>query len=233
MTFAHRVAIDETEFRSIEAAARALADALGEVIQYALAERGRAVIAVSGGRTPRLVFERLRDAPVDWSRVTITLVDERWVAPRHSESNERLVRSHLMTGKGAAATFVPLYGGEETPEAGRIPCEERLKSLDLPFDAVYLGMGSDGHFASLFPGDRVVHADEGFCVAVAPNTGRMARMSMTPSVILNSRRVFLLFHGREKQAAYAEACREGPASEIPLRLVLRQDITPVSVFTAP
>lgn len=233
MTFAGRVAIDESDFRSIEAAARALSEALGEAIQHALAERGRAVVAVSGGRTPRLVFERLREAPVDWSRVAITLVDERWVPPWHAESNERLVRSHLMSGNGAAARFVPLYGGEETPEAGRRACEKRLESLDLPFDAVYLGMGSDGHVASLFPGDPAVHVDDARCVAVAPNAGRMGRMSMTPSLILNARRVYLLFDGPEKQAAYAKACRAGPAGEIPLRLVLRQENTPVSVYRAP
>jgi 6-phosphogluconolactonase len=225
--------LDERAFDTIEAAACALADELAAGLREALASRGRALLAVSGGRTPRHVFGHLRAARLDWARVAITLTDERWVPPEHPESNERLVRAYLMQDGVAAATFVPLYGGEDTPEAGQAACEARLAGLPLPFDAVYLGMGQDGHFASLFPGDRAVEAREGRCVAVPAGRGRVARMSLTAPAVLNTRRVFLLFGGADKHGAYARARHDGPAADLPLRLVLRQDTAPVTVLSAP
>lgn len=225
--------IEERNFKTLEAAAHALADDLAAVLREAISTRGEALIAVSGGRTPQQVFERLHQLTVDWSRVTITLADERWVPPDHPDSNEKLVRSYLLQGTAAAATFIPLYGGEESPEAGQPACEARLKTLALPFDAVYLGMGSDGHFASLFPGDAAVDARDSLCVAVPAMESRLPRMSLTAPAILNAGKIFLLFSGADKHAMYAEAKKAGSYKEIPLRLILSQTQTPVVVLTAP
>lgn len=225
--------IDERGFDSIESAAHALADELAALLRAALADRGHALVAVSGGRTPRHVFGRLRRVELDWTRVAITLVDERWVPPDHADSNERLVRECFLLDEAAAASFIPLFGGEDTAEAGRVACEGRLAALALPFDAVYLGMGADGHVASLFPGDPAVAVGAGRCVAVPPGDGRLARMSLTAPTLLNTRRVLLLFDGAAKQAAYSRARQHGSASDVPLRLVLHQDAVPVTVFNAP
>jgi 6-phosphogluconolactonase len=227
------MSIDEREFDSIESAAHALADELATLLRTAVADRGRALVAVSGGRTPRHVFGRLRGAELDWTRVAVTLIDERWVPSDHAESNERLVRECFLLNEAAAASFIPLFGGEDTPEAGRAACEARLAALVLPFDAVYLGMGTDGHVASLFPGDPAVGVRAGRCVAVPPATGRLARMSLTAPTLLNARRVLLLFDGADKHAAYTRARQPGSASDVPLRLVLQQDAAPVTVFSAP
>lgn len=225
--------IEERNFETLEAAALALADDLAAVLREAISARGQALIAVSGGRTPQSVFERLRQLAVDWSRVTITLTDERWVPLDNPNSNEKLVRSYLLQGSAAAAKYIPLFGGEKSPEAGQPACEARLKTLPLPFDAVYLGMGSDGHFASLFPGDDAVDARDSFCVAVPASESRLPRMSLTAPAILNAGKIFLLFSGADKHAKYAEAKKAGSYKEIPLRVILSQTQTPVSVLTAP
>ena len=225
--------INERSYPDIETAAHALADDLAAILKSALAERGRALLAVSGGRTPRHVFERLRAAAIDWSAVTVTLIDERWVPPDHADSNERLVREYLLQGDAAAATFVPLYGGEDSPMEGQEACEARLAQLNLPFDAVYLGMGPDGHFASLFPGDAVVNVRDGRCVAVPASGERVPRMSLTAPTVLNTRRVFLLFNGPDKHGKFAEARTPGSPDAVPLRLVVRQETVPVTVLTAP
>lgn len=225
--------VDERHFATIEAASRALAAALAAALREALSARGAAIMAVSGGRTPRRVFERLRKADVDWSRVTVTLTDERWVPVDHPESNEGLVRSRLLQDRASAAGFVPLFGGEASAEAGRPACEARLAGLTLPFDAVYLGIGEDGHVASLFPGEPAVEARDGRCVAVPGTGSRLPRMSLTLPAILAATKIFVLFAGEAKRAAYAEAKDPGGRRDVPLRLVLANEAAPVHVLTGP
>ncbi|MFC1660542.1 6-phosphogluconolactonase [Gemmatimonadota bacterium] len=225
--------VEERRFPSVEAAAQALADDLAETMREAIAIRGCGLLAVSGGRTPRHVFRRLVDADVTWDCVTLTLTDDRWVPPGHPESNEGLVRTHLLQGPPASATLVPLFGGEASPEAGQAACERRLDTLVLPFDAVYLGMGPDGHFASLFPGEPAVDVRDCRCIAIPGKGSRLPRMSLTAATLLAARRLFLLFGGSEKGATYLEAMQPGSHHDIPLRMVLSQENVPVTVLRAP
>jgi 6-phosphogluconolactonase len=227
------MAVEEHRYPSVEAAARALSEGLVRTLEEAISSRGAGLLAVSGGRTPRLVFERLREAPLDWARVIVTLTDDRWVAPEHPESNEGLVRTYLLQGAAEQAAFVSLFGGEATPQDGLRACEQGLAALNLPFDAVYLGMGADGHFASLFPGDSAIDASDGPCVAIPGKGRRLPRMSLTVSTLLAARRLFLLFAGEEKRATYREALKPGSHRDIPLRLVLSQEEVPVTVLSAP
>lgn len=225
--------IEERKFATIDAAACTLADDLAAALRKAISARGRALLAVSGGRTPRHVFDYLSQQDVDWRRVTVTLTDERWVPPDHPDSNEGLARASLLIGPAAAATFIPLYGGEASPETGQTACEARLTALAMPFDAVYLGLGDDGHFASLFPGDPALDVHGRICVAVPGTETRQPRMTLAASAILDAWEVFLMFSGAGKHAVYAKARKPGPVDEIPLRLLLGQARTPVRVLCAP
>jgi 6-phosphogluconolactonase len=227
------MSVEERAFDTLEGAASALAGALASTLCEALSERGRASLVVSGGRTPGHVFRRLRQERVDWARVTVTLSDERWVPPEHPDSNERLVRSFLLQGAAEAAKFVPLYGGEISPEDGQAACEARLTAITRPFDAVYLGLGEDGHFASLFPETPALDVRDRICVAVPGTESRQPRMTLTAPAILDARDVFLMFSGAQKEAAYAEAKRAGSHRRNPLRLIFQQERTPVTVFRAP
>ncbi len=225
--------IEEYKYEHIESAATALAEKLAISLRNGISLRGHASLAVSGGRTPRHVFERLRQQEIDWRKVTITLTDERWVAADHPDSNEKLVRTFLLQGAAAEATFIPLYTGDDSPRAGQLFCESRLADLPMPFDAVYLGMGDDGHFASLFPGDPAVDARDSRCVAVPAVGSRVARMSLTAPTILNAEKVFLLFSGAEKHAKYIAAQRPGSRGELPLRWLFSQNKTPLIVLRVP
>jgi 6-phosphogluconolactonase len=225
--------IIEQEYDTIEAAAAALADMIAGQIRDAVECRGEALIAVSGGRTPRYVFESLHQRQLPWEKVTVTLTDERWVMPTHEQSNERLVWHYLLKDAAAAARFVPLFGGEATPQQGHDACERRLQSLKLPFDAVYLGMGEDGHFASLFPGSSAVQVDNGLCVPVPEAEGRLPRMSLTAPAVLNAQHIYLLFSGATKYAQYQKALQKGDPLELPLRLVVQQTNVPVTVLYVP
>ena len=237
--------ITEQRYKDLESAAEALARDLSDCLAHAIEMRGHALFAVSGGRTPATVFKHLRECNLEWPRITITLTDERWVPETDPASNAAMVRRELLTGPAADATFVPFYGAEPTPESGHAACETRLAGMTrsvatrdpgehLPlFDAVYLGLGEDGHIASLFPGDPEVEAMDGLCIPVPQRDDRTARMSLTASALLASRSLFLLYSGAEKHRQYLRAKQPGPVAEIPLRLLCTgQDIN-LKVLSTP
>jgi len=132
-----------------------LAEDLGQRIHGILKEtinkRGRASMAVSGGSTPKTLFEKLSSLNLDWSKVDLTLVDDRWVDTDNKDSNELLVKTHLIKNKAEKVNFISLKNDAKSAKEGVSMSEEALKSFSMPFDIVILGMGEDGHTASLFP----------------------------------------------------------------------------------
>ena len=225
--------IKERSYQSIAEAAKTLAEELANILIKAIATNGKAYAALSGGRTPQHVFANLRQSDIDWSKVVLTLTDERWVEPIHPESNENLVRSHLLHGPAKAATFIPMYSNCGHLTEGEAICEQNLQTIEQPFDFVYLGMGEDGHFASLFPGDHTVGVDDKMCVAVPRTNTRLARLSLTLPRILNAKKIYLLFNGEKKKEVYAKARSAKSHHEFPIQLILCQKKVPVYVLIAP
>jgi 6-phosphogluconolactonase len=220
-----------------DALASAVADALARALADALAARGRASMLVSGGTTPIPVYARLAQTPLAWDDVTIGLTDDRWVPVTDPASNEGLVRRTLLVGRAAHARLVGLYTGEPTPEAAVAQSAERIGGIPRPFDVVLLGMGEDGHTASLFPrapglGDALSPDGRDVCVAGhAPDAPR-GRMSLTVRALLDARALVLMFAGERKRHTYEAACGDGPESEMPVRAILRQRRVPLDVYWA-
>ena len=218
--------------------ARALADAVTADLRASVAARGSALLAVSGGRTPVHFFQALATAPLDWSQIVVTLVDERWVGAEDERSNERLVRANLLQGTAAAATFVPLFEpGSARPEDAIATVATRITLLDLPFDAVVLGMGDDGHTASFFPGgDRLADAIDPHGAALvlpmnAPAAGE-PRITLTLPPIIGSRRLYVHIEGAQKRRVFFDAAHAAPADDhLPINAVLR--LTPANVYWCP
>lgn len=226
-------------FTDCNAQAVALAERVAEQLRTALNERGHALIAVSGGSTPKAFFARLSLEKLDWPHVQITLVDERWVPDTDERSNARLVDTTLLKNAAASASFVPLYTDARTPEEGLAATTARITALKLPFDAVVLGMGDDGHTASFFPGgDRLADALDlaGTAPVVpmrAPDAGE-PRITLSLPTLLNTRSLFLLVAGDKKRDVLADArLGLGPARDYPVRAVLTQDRVPVAVYWCP
>lgn len=210
-----------------------LARRIGEVLTQAIGARGAASIALSGGRSPRLVLQALSALPVDWGKIIVTLVDERWVAPDHADSNERLIRETLLTGAAAKSRFVPMKNDAADPYAGTALCEAAFAALPWPLDIMVLGMGEDGHTASLFPGARELAEGLSTSARVLPVTPPAAphpRMSLSAAAILDSRHIFLQIGGAAKKAVYNRALAGGPVEELPIRAALLQDWVPVDVW---
>jgi 6-phosphogluconolactonase len=223
----------EYGFTDTETLAEALAPAVEKRLRDAALRRGRALIALSGGRSPIALFERLSKAELDWSRVIVTQVDERWIAPDDVASNSRLIRDHLLQGAASAARFLSLRNDAATAAQGQPLCEAMLNALPLPFDVTLLGMGDDGHIASLFPGAPELGdalTTEALLAATTATVPPHERMTLTLSGLLRSRLLILQFGGEAKRAVYRKALGDGPVEEMPVRAVLRQDEVPVEVW---
>lgn len=206
---------------SRDEASRALADLLAERLDSAVRARGQAALVVSGGSSPVAMFHALREKDLPWSSVTVLPSDERDVPAGHPDRNDAMIQRELLSGPAAAARLVSL-----------------LPPGDLPkrFDAVVLGMGADGHTASLFPGSpqlrSALTSEHPLEKLELPQMGTR-RVSLTPSALLDTASLSLLFFGEEKRRVY-ETAREGQDAEaLPLRVILNQNRVPVTVFWAP
>lgn len=230
--------VHEHRFPDSSALVQALSGEIKVDLDEAIGQRGVGSLVVSGGRTPTALFERLRSEQLEWSKIWITLADERWVDTTSLDSNEHLVRETLLQGRAAAAHFVGLKNPAPTPEAGAQWAARALTRVPRPFDTVVLGMGGDGHTASLFPGSlalaRAIDTTIApGCVAVNALTAPHARLSLNLPALLDSRRIILHIQGDAKWLVYQRACVPGTIAELPIRAILHQKIVPVDVFWAP
>jgi 6-phosphogluconolactonase len=216
----------------------ALAAQIVGALQDGLRSRGRASLTVSGGRSPTALFDALSNAALDWQQVWVTLTDERWVDATSADSNEHLVRAHLLRNAAAGANFVGMKNDAATPGAAAAAVWSAIAPMPRPFDYLLLGMGDDGHTASLFPGSPGIDAaldalQTPACVGMVAPVAPLPRMSLNLSALLGARRIGLLIIGAGKWETYQRAASDGPVAEMPVRALLRQQQVPLSVYWAP
>ena len=215
----------------------ALSQSITQELQKSINEKGKASMLVSGGSTPKPLFEKLRETSLDWGKVSIGLCDERWLSSTHKESNENLVKTHLLQAKASKATFIGMYIEGTDSQDAEILCEKKMKEALFPFDVLILGMGSDAHTASLFPENVKLEKafdlnNEALCIAIEPTTAPYMRMSLTRQAILSAAHIYLHFEGLEKLAVYEEAIVGEDMYKMPIRSVLNQVIKDVEVYYA-
>jgi 6-phosphogluconolactonase len=225
-------------YADLQTLSRELAADIAANLTAAIGARGLASLVVSGGRSPVTLFEMLREQPLEWDRVCVALADERWVAPDDAASNERLVRDVLLKDRAASARFLGLKNGAPTPDLGAVSAWETFARVPRPFDAVILGMGDDGHTASLFPGSpnlpRALNpAAVAGCVGMWAPVAPHPRLSLNLTTLLDSRRIVVLITGEAKWRTFTAACAPGAVEDMPIRAVLRQSRTPVDVLWSP
>ncbi|WP_112942748.1 MULTISPECIES: 6-phosphogluconolactonase [unclassified Rhizobium] len=218
--------------------ARNLADKVAASLSTAIAKKGTAEIAVSGGSTPKAFFQELSTRDLDWTKVTITLVDERFVPADNPRSNHLLVISNLLQNRAKAAKFQPLYQPAATVEEAAKLSTAATASIGNPFDVVILGMGGDGHTASFFPGGS------NLAVALDPRTPRgiitmdadgagEPRLTFTFSSLQDAGLLVLHIEGDGKKDVLVKAEGAGDEAEMPIRAILRRAATPVDIYWAP
>jgi 6-phosphogluconolactonase len=223
-----------------DALAAALADILADAIRAGLAERNRASLALAGGRTPFPVYRRLAEVALDWPRVSLLATDERWVEPTHPASNTRELHAAFAAATGVRV--LPLVPAEPGPFADAAPARATLAAFTDPFDAVLLGMGVDGHFASLFPGAaELQHGLDPACQDDAlvvhpdplPREVPFPRISLSRARLLRTRRLLLAATGSAKRVILDLAKARPDPLCLPISAVLHDDSAKVEIHWSP
>ncbi len=228
------------DFADAVALAEGLASAVATDLRRAIAERGVATIALAGGNTPRRFLQALSRLPLDWAKVRVLPVDERWVPNTDPRSNERLLREHLLQGVAATAQLLPLYRPVETPEVALQSVAGDIAHRALPLDVAVLGMGEDGHVASLFP--DLVRRDVGLSpggrapvLAIRTAAAPEPRITLTLSAIFTAPALYLHIEGASKRRVLADALADGvnPGTALPVHAFVTGAPIPPALYWCP
>ncbi|MDZ5605163.1 6-phosphogluconolactonase [Pseudomonas sp. RP23018S] len=213
--------------------ASTLANDVAQRLRSAIEHKGHACVVLSGGRSPVPFLEQLAQQPLDWSKVTVSLADERWVPVEHEDSNAGLLARHLLQGAAAQATFFGLYQPAADLERAAQLTDAALAELP-PIDVLVLGMGDDGHTASLFPGSP--HLSEGLdphsprrCLPMLAPSVPHQRLSMTRALLASAAFTALSVQGPGKLAALRAALATD-AQRMPIHAFLHD---PLDIYWCP
>lgn len=216
--------------------AQQLALAVAENLRHILTQQDHATLAVSGGKSPIAFFQALNQIDLDWNRIAITLVDERIVPTQHNDSNTALVRQYLLQNQAANATWLPVINDQAD--------ESSLKNISQVVDfalqhytqpdVLVLGMGNDGHTASIFPhapqfNDAVRHDYPQPLLHTTPITAPHERISMTLAAIEATPHIYLSIAGAEKLTIYRQA-EQAITQQFPISYILNSEKVNANVF---
>ncbi|WEX08827.1 6-phosphogluconolactonase [Chelativorans sp. AA-79] len=225
------------EFPASEPLAEALAETVARHLAAAVEQRGMATIAVSGGSTPPPFFSALSRRKIDWPRVTVTLVDERFVPPSSERSNAGLAARHLLQNEAAQAQFVGLYHQAETIEEAAEKADEEIGRLPLPLDVGVLGMGLDGHTASFFPDAEDIalklRVEDRRVLPIYAKSAGESRLTLSLPLLCRARVLVLHVEGEEKRRVLQAALTEEDGAKLPVRIAVEQAAAPVGIYWAP
>jgi 6-phosphogluconolactonase len=226
------------EYETLDELADAVAGDVGFIIESALDARGEALIAVPGGKTPLPIYAKLAEAKLNWKKVTIIPTDERLVPLADERSNIRAIaQAFLPTG----ARVFPIGSEIADYKLAGNSANAKLADLKFPLDLAWLGVGADGHTASIFPGDdldEALGAPKGrHAVGVMPDPlpidAPVARVTLTRSAILSARTILIAITGHAKREVLEQAISDGHSSRLPIGRVLAEAEQPIDIHWAP
>ncbi len=227
-------------FESRDNMAQTLATLVAGKLRDAIETRGDACLSVGGGRFPKPFFKELSQKELPWEKVTVVLGDERWVSPEDDASNEKLVRDNLLQGPAAVASFIGLKTSDSEPSSGMAEIENRLKALPEFIDVTVVGMGEDGHTASLFPSassselsQALNPANHEKAALMHPTVSDVPRITLTLPRLMASRWVVVAAPGDGKLSTFEKAMSGDDILAMPVRALLQQVDTPVEFWWAP
>lgn len=210
-------------------------------LERAIQLNGHATMMLSGGSTPKPLYQSLANSPIAWSKVTLGMVDERWVAPESEASNEKFIRLNLLNNLNSRPEFLEMKIDQSNHFDAVKSVSKKYEAVARPFDVTILGMGNDGHTASLFPHAVGLYSaltdNDSLCAAITANKSEVTgehldRMTLTLNAIKKSRVIKLLLTGDDKLKTYQQALAGNDVASMPIRAVLQQNETPVVVYWA-
>jgi 6-phosphogluconolactonase len=216
-------------FPDIEQLSLNFAKYVETTLQNTLAKNPQAILAIPGGNTPRHYLPALAKCQLPWDRIIITLSDERWVDVADAQSNEHLARKHLLAHLPANTRFVGLKTQHNSPFDAIREIHQHLDNLPLPLSLTVLGLGEDGHVASLFPGMNPNLLSQHHCIAVAPPTAPSPRVSLSLNLLANSENIALVVTDQNKRKLLDNADKHLD-SEIPLTWLIQRTQCSLIVF---
>lgn len=226
--------MDTVNLHDTQQLAEALGDQITSLLADAIKTRGQAILVVSGGSTPKPLFEYLSRQSLDWSKVIVTLADERCVSPNSDQSNARLVRENLLKNRASNARFVLLHDDSVGLETSAELANASMGKLPR-FDCVILGMGNDGHTASIFP--KASGRDQALdlknpanAMLIDPITVTPLRITQTARRLLDIRWMVLHITGEEKALLLDQILEDPDPKKWPISFFLTQTKTPFSVY---
>jgi len=224
------------EFDTREDASVAAAQQIIAALQRRLQRQANTHLVVTGGSSPMACYQSLSATDIAWQNVQILLSDERWIPADNPDSNEKLIRESLLTDKAAAAKFLPFYAADMSASE-RSDCFNRIiAGFEAPTACALLGMGGDGHIASLFPDAEnlqtgLLENSTTYCMPVSTIASPYLRISLTLSALLKSDEIALLIFGEDKRDVIKQASDN--VGDYPVASLLNQSRVPVNVFWAP
>ena len=235
--------VTEHFFDDRDAMFTALGEKCAQLLAQAVQTQGKASFMVSGGSTPKPLYQHLAQQALPWGDIQVALVDERWVPPTSPSSNQAFIESNLLQHNAKIAQFIPMKTQDHTAKAGLALTTKAYQNLASPFDITILGMGGDGHTASIFPNC------EGIEQALAANSNEklsaimahpsevtgdnLERITLSLAGILASKFLVLLITGDQKRQIYQQALTAHDPRQTPISAVLQQTAIPVHVYWAP
>jgi 6-phosphogluconolactonase len=213
------------EFKSPVLLAQSLALSVAQQLRAAIEAKGAATLVVSGGRSPVAFFQHLAKEALDWSKVVVSLADERWVPVEHADSNAGLLKRYLLQGAAAKAQFLSLYSASANLEAAAEQADRRLAELP-PIDVLILGMGDDGHTASLFPGspnlaEALDQNGVRRCWPMLAPTVPHQRLTMSRALLASATHKVLSISGQSKLTTLNAAVAGDNVADMPIRAFLQ------------
>lgn len=230
--------IEWWEFDSAEEMAAQAAGDIGFVIESAIEAHGGARLALPGGATPEPIYAQLaKSKGIDWSKVTIIPTDDRLVAKDDPMSNAAMIEGWLGAKGANIVSLIDAHALDDYREAGR-RADAQLAQLGWPLDLACLGMGADGHTASIFPGPDFERAVAGprerRAVGVRPDpmpdNAPVERVTLTGVALSSARAVMVVISGAEKRRVLEQAIKEGPLSPLPIGRVIAEIENPIDIF---
>ena len=221
--------MQRNHYPNINQLSKSFADYATATLQNALTQKQKATLVVPGGNTPRYYLSALAHCALPWHQITVTLSDERWVDVHHEQSNEHLVKKHLMVHLSAHTPFVGLRTQHDNPLDAMGEIHQRLDCLPFPLSLTVLGLGEDGHIASLFPGMNPDLLATHHCIAVEPPIAPSPRVSLSLTTLANSQNIALVVVGKAKRQLLNRLSTH-PDAKIPLVWLLQRTSATITVF---